>query len=147
MRIFNWKILHWEDFTDYIAEIKVLRAKLEQSRKSNEELRNNTYNLTMKNSEKGKKMSYNITDMNCTLSLKRPFEILCAKTKKFVQHEGFVNPEDAQKYAEKLAAEHPGQEFVVYGPFSVSKADIPVATTKWKVQSPPPEDKMVVLNG
>lgn len=141
MRILEWKILHWDTFTELKADVKVLSAKLEQTRRQNESLRGEL----QKN--KGKKLSYGIADMNCTLILKRPYEILCVKTRKFVQHEGFTNPKDATEYAEKLAADNPGKEFVVYGPLSTSKAEIPVATTKWvDTPPPPPEDKMVKLH-
>lgn len=73
--------------------------------------------------------TYKLVDMDCTFSLpEKPFEVVCAVSKKMVRHPGHTNFEDARKYAEKLASENPGRSFIVYGPMSVSKADVPVST-------------------
>ncbi len=90
-----------------------------------------------KDVKKDEKMSgyETIGDFTFSLVEKRPFEVVCVKSQKMIYHPGHSTHEDALAHAEGLAARYPGQEYMVYGPLSVSKADIPVVSMSWNDSS------------
>ena len=65
-----------------------------------------------------------------------PFEIVDARTGRFVEGAGWPTADEAQAAAERLARENPSLELLVYGPISTVRADVPVLKTTMFVPAP-----------
>ena len=55
-----------------------------------------------------------------------PYRIIAVKSHAFVRNTFCETPEEAIGQAEKLAAENPGEKFLVFGPIMEIGSDIPI---------------------
>lgn len=60
-----------------------------------------------------------------------PYRVMAVKSHTFVRDTLSETPEEAIKTAEKLAAENPGEKFMVFGPIMEIGSDIPIKKTSF----------------